>query len=143
MKSLESNGVRLVVAFLHVLGVAVGSFIVLLLLPVDGFAWLPIAALVMALATALVSWRPLMWLVVGWSAFLAFGCAVLLVSLPDHESQVGVVLLVLFTGGCFLAGGLLELGLVTRRAVSPLTETWHSRTSADAPESQIRRGRHL
>jgi hypothetical protein len=123
MKSLESRGVRVVVAFLHVLGVAVGSFIVLLLVPVDGIAWLPIAALVMALAALLVSWPPFMWLVVGWSALLAFGCALVLVTLPDHGSQVGVVVLLLFAGGCFLAGGLLELALVTRRATSGIGAT--------------------
>jgi hypothetical protein len=124
VKSLESWGVRLVVAFLHFLGVAVGSFIVLLLLaPADVIAWLPVTALLMALAAFLVSWPPFMWLVVGWSALLASGCAVLLVSLPDHASEVGLVVLLLFAGGCFLAGGLLELALVTRQATSRIDAT--------------------
>jgi hypothetical protein len=123
MNSFESRGVRLVVAFLHVLGVVVGSFIVLLLVPVAGIAWLPIVAFVIALAAFFVSWPPFMWLVVGWSALLAFGCAALLVLLPDHESQVGVVLLLRFAAACFVAGGLLELALVTRRTTSPIDAT--------------------
>jgi hypothetical protein len=113
---MESTGVRVVVAFLHVLGVAVGSYLVLLLAPTDGIAWLPIAALAMALAAGLVSWGPFMYLVVGWSALLAAACAVTLVSLASRDESIGVLLMVFVAGGCFVAGGLLELGVAIRRS---------------------------
>jgi len=114
MGSLESAGVRVVVAFLHVLGVAAGSVVLLWLAPPDGIVWLPVSALAMALTAAAVSWRPFMWLVVGWSALLAFAFAVLLVSLAGQDSPLGVLLLLVFASACFLAGGLLELTLLLR-----------------------------
>lgn len=114
LRSLESQGVRLVVALLLGLAVMIGS-VVLLYFPIESVLWLPVAGLGIALATAVVSWRPFMYVVVGWSALLTAGCVLGLVEFTRAEAPAGVFVVLMTAAFCAASAGLLELALLLRR----------------------------
>jgi hypothetical protein len=76
LRPLESKGIRLVVAMLLGLGVIVGS-IVLLYLPWDLVVWIPAVGLAIAVGIAIIPWRPLGYVAVGWSGLLVVAWLVL------------------------------------------------------------------
>jgi len=114
LRRLESKGVRMVVALLLGLGIVVGS-IVLLYFPWDRVVWVPAVGLVIAIAIAVVPWRPLGYLVVGWSALMVIACLAGLVEFGRAGAPAGVLMALVVAGFCLAAAGALEIGVLRRR----------------------------
>jgi hypothetical protein len=121
LRPLESKGIRLVVAMLLGLGVIVGS-IVLLYLPWDLVVWIPAVGLAIAVGIAIIPWRPLGYVAVGWSGLLVVACLAGLAEFARAEAPIGVLVALVVAAFCLAAGGVLEIGLLRRRHHATLSD---------------------